>query len=98
CCKLPSFVNFSDLGLDDRIVTPNGYMTGSCIGRCPRTRHNGRRNNRDQTQIPTERSRSRRSRCKPAETSSLTVLLFNENHDLMQAELSGLVVNSCTCR
>ncbi|XP_046564311.1 inhibin beta A chain-like isoform X1 [Haliotis rubra] len=102
CCRMSTYVEFSDMELDDAIVTPGGYEASRCIGRCPRMRRNrNRRRRRGRNRNRNKRSRGRKSRkgkCRAVETSPLSVWLFNENHDLVRAELQDLVVRNCDCR
>ncbi|XP_046380637.1 inhibin beta A chain-like isoform X2 [Haliotis rufescens] len=103
CCRMSTYVEFSDMELDDAIVTPGGYDASRCIGRCSRMRRNRnrRRRGRNRNRNRNKRSRggkSRKGKCRAVETSPLSVWLFDENHDLVRAELQDLVVRNCDCR
>ncbi|XP_067649653.1 inhibin beta A chain-like [Haliotis asinina] len=35
CCKRHLYVNFTEIGWDDWIISPHGFTTGECAGECP---------------------------------------------------------------
>ena len=64
CCKVSSYVDFSDMDLDDDIVSPAGYTAATCVGTCARRRRNisSSRSSRNRRSRRVSRRSRRRSR------------------------------------
>lgn len=101
CCKQDLYVSFKDLGWDDWIIAPGGYRANYCRGNCshyrtPDTYHNYhshvleeyRRLNKLVDMQPC---------CAPLRFSSMSLIYFDMDNNIIKRDLPKMVVEECGC-
>ncbi|CAD6197528.1 unnamed protein product [Caenorhabditis auriculariae] len=97
CCVVPFYVNFTELGWDDWIISPPGFYANYCAGPCKRDIDDiyqrimgDAYSNHSAIQIP-------KPKCAPAEYGSLEIVYAVSDRDIRKTRLHGMRVLSCSC-
>ncbi|KPM06703.1 Transforming growth factor beta like domain containing protein [Sarcoptes scabiei] len=102
CCRQSLYVNFEELGWNDWILYPRGYHANYCMGECVRSHQTPdmmayfhshvleeyRIKNPYASIVPC---------CAPTRLSSISLIYFDENRNIIKADLPKMVVNECGC-
>ncbi|KAJ6653511.1 hypothetical protein lerEdw1_009091 [Lerista edwardsae] len=102
CALHPFRVSFSQLGWDHWIIAPHWYRPQYCKGRCPRVLHAGLHapnhaivqnfiNELVDQSVP-------RPSCVPYEYRPISVLMVEQNGDILYKVYEDMIAKSCTCR
>lgn len=101
CCKQELYVSFKDLGWDDWIIAPGGYRANYCRGNCshyrtPDTYHNYH------THVMEEYRRLNKlvdmqPCCAPLRFSSMSLIYFDMDNNIIKRDLPKMVVEECGC-
>lgn len=94
CCRYPLIVDFEAFGWD-WVIAPKKYKANYCSGECgieflqkyPHT-HVVNQANQKGPAGPC---------CSPTKLSSINMLYFNEDAEVIQGKIPGMVVDRCGC-
>ncbi|XP_073503953.1 growth/differentiation factor 8-like [Phyllobates terribilis] len=94
CCRYPFIVDFEDIGWD-WVIAPKKYKANYCTGECglqflQKYPHSHVINQANQ-EGPTGPC------CSPNKLSSINMLYFNEDAEVIQGKIPGMVVDRCGC-
>lgn len=99
CCRMPLYVNFTDIGWDKWIVAPRGYHAYHCIGSCD-VAFDPERNFHSQI-LEAHRLRNPYSRvqpcCFPKRFSPMQLIYMDPDSNIVDAVLPNMVVEECGC-
>lgn len=99
CCKRSYYLNFTDIGWDDWIISPEGTVVAECNGRCSNRRPTAFLDSVTSHGQPASRGRRQRNRqCRPTRNSPLVMVYFNESLHVVQRRIPDMIVSSCGCR
>ena len=101
CQKRNLYVSFKDLGWQDWIIAPEGYPAFFCYGECsfPLNAHMNATNHAivqtlvhlmNPSDVP-------KPCCAPTKLSSIMVLYFDDNSNVILKKYKNMVVKSCGC-
>ncbi|RWS13376.1 putative TGF-beta ligand glass bottom boat protein-like protein [Dinothrombium tinctorium] len=101
CQKKTLYVSFRDLGWQDWIIAPDGYAAFFCDGECsfPLNAHMNATNHAivqtlvhlmNPTNVP-------KPCCAPTKLSSIMVLYFDDNSNVILKKYKNMIVKSCGC-
>jgi inhibin beta len=100
CCKKELYVDFRELGWD-WIISPSGYNAHFCNGVCGLGATPDVYATRHSTIISRIFNIKPEQRlepcCSPKSMKALSLLYFDNNFDIVKADLDGMVVNECSC-
>ena len=102
-CKLHSYqVAFSDLGWDHWIIAPHKYNPRYCMGDCPRILHYGL-NSPNHAIVQSFISELGVAdipppSCVPYKYKPISVLMMEQNDNIVYKEYEDMIAESCTCR
>ncbi|GJQ85915.1 hypothetical protein Trydic_g21768 [Trypoxylus dichotomus] len=101
CCKQPFYVNFEKLGWRDWIIAPTGYYPNYCKGECSHHRtpdtyasyhthviEQFMKNNHVSGMQPC---------CAPLKFSSISLIYYDLDHNIIKRDLPKMVVDECGC-
>ncbi|KAM6427476.1 bone morphogenetic protein 15 isoform 1-T1 [Liasis olivaceus] len=102
CALHPFRVSFRQLGWDHWIIAPHWYRPQYCKGSCPRILHYGYNspnhaivqnliNELVDQHVP-------RPSCVPYEYSPISVLMIEQNNNILYKVYEDMIAKSCTCR
>ncbi|XP_053213126.1 bone morphogenetic protein 5-like [Panonychus citri] len=101
CQKKSLFVSFKELGWQDWIIAPEGYAASFCDGECsfPLTAQTNATNHAIvQTLVHLMKPSSvPKASCAPTKLSSIMVLYFDDNSNVILKKYRNMVVKSCGC-
>lgn len=101
CQKKNLYVSFRDLGWQDWIIAPDGYAASYCNGECsfPLNAHMNASNHAIvQTLVHLMNPyRVPKPCCAPIKLSSISVLYFDDNSNVILKKYRNMVVKSCGC-
>ncbi|XP_015789235.1 bone morphogenetic protein 7 [Tetranychus urticae] len=101
CQKKSLYVSFKDLGWQDWIIAPDGYAAFFCDGECsfPLTAQMNATNHAIvQTLVHTmEPNKVPKANCAPTKLTSIMVLYFDDNSNVILKKYRNMVVKSCGC-
>lgn len=101
CQKKNLYVSFRDLGWQDWIIAPDGYAAFYCNGECsfPLNAHMNASNHAIvQTLVHLMNPyRVPKPCCAPIKLSSISVLYFDDNSNVILKKYRNMVVKSCGC-
>lgn len=92
CCRYPMRVNFRDFGWD-WVIAPNIYEAFFCSGECSM----GFLQKNPHTHIWQQLSTSATPCCSPTKMSPLSLLYFNDKHEIIYTTIPNMAVNRCSC-
>ncbi|EEC07767.1 univin protein, putative [Ixodes scapularis] len=94
CCRYPLTVDFEEFGWD-WIIAPKRYEANYCSGECPYVfmqkyphTHLIQQVNLSGTGGPC---------CAPRKISAISMLYFDDNHNIIYGVLPGMIVDRCGC-
>jgi inhibin beta B chain len=109
CCKQRFFVSFKALGWDDWIIAPHGYFANYCRGDCggahrtPDTFLNYHthimqefRKNEDKMKDE-HKLNGMQPCCAPLKFSSMSLIYFGPDSNIIKRDLPKMVVDECGC-
>lgn len=100
CCKQRFYVSFKALGWDDWIIAPHGYFANYCRGSCAY---------RTADMLPTPYSKfinefrklgkmaEMQPCCAPLKFSSMSLIYFDQERNIIKRDLPKMVVDECGC-
>ncbi|KAK3926772.1 Inhibin beta chain [Frankliniella fusca] len=101
CCKQELYVSFKDLGWDDWIIAPGGYRANYCRGNCSHYRTPDTYQNYH-THVLEEYRRLNKlvdmqPCCAPLRFSSMSLIYFDMDNNIIKRDLPKMVVEECGC-
>ncbi|CAI4232992.1 unnamed protein product [Auanema sp. JU1783] len=97
CCLMSFYLNFTELGWDDWILSPPGYHANYCVGQCPF-------NSDTETQAVLRSAKTNDSSfflpspsCAPLYYAPLKMIYTVGENDFRKSVLHGMTVLSCSC-
>ncbi|XP_002732397.2 univin [Saccoglossus kowalevskii] len=102
CKRHPLYVNFREVGWHDWIIAPAGYEAFYCHGDCPfplNENLNGTNHAIIQTLVNTIEPNAVKSKacCAPTKLSSISMLYFDNNDNVVLRQYENMVVEACGC-
>ena len=101
CCKQSLFVSFKELGWDDWIIAPRGYYANYCVGDCSKRRTPDTYVNFHSHVIEEYRNKNPYASitpcCAPIKLSSISLIYFDPDLNIIKADLPKMVVDECGC-
>ncbi|XP_054767392.2 growth/differentiation factor 8-like [Lytechinus pictus] len=94
CCMFPLIVDFQQFGWD-WIIAPRTYDANYCFGSCPD--HYFYRYPHTQLISQMDRMAVAGPCCSPSKMTSISLLIFDEDGDIRNAELQDMAVQTCDC-
>lgn len=103
CCKQPLFISFSEIGWDDWIIQPSGYMAnycrGSCLNEIDRSRYYYSTVVREY--ITKQKDKAEKLNltlcCTPSKMSSISLIYREQDNVILRKNLPDMVVEECDC-
>ena len=102
CCKQNFFVSFKELKWDDWIIAPKGYHANYCRGDCggmhrtPDTFLNYHTHVIDEYR-KMDRLSGIQPCCAPVKFSSMSIIYFGPDNNIIKRDLPKMVVEQCGC-
>lgn len=101
CCKQSLYISFKDLEWDDWIIAPKGYYANYCMGDCSRHRTPDTFVHFHSHVIEEYRSKNPYASitpcCAPTKLSSISLIYFDPDLNIIKADLPKMVVEECGC-
>nr|XP_042906095.1 inhibin beta chain [Parasteatoda tepidariorum] len=101
CCKKNLYVSFKDLGWGDWIIAPKGYYANFCMGNCIGRRTYSSHHNFHSHIIEEYRNRnpyaSIQPCCAPTKLSSMSLIYFDADMNIIKTDLPKMIVDECGC-
>ncbi|XP_066433735.1 growth/differentiation factor 8-like [Eleutherodactylus coqui] len=94
CCRYPLIVDFEAFGWD-WVIAPKKYKANYCSGECGIEYLQKYPHSHVVNQANAKASTG--SCCSPARLSSINMLYFNEDAEVLQGKIPGMVVDRCGC-
>lgn len=94
CCRYPLVVNFEEFGWD-WIIAPKVYDANYCSGECPYS-FLQKYPHTHLVHLATPQG-SGGPCCAPRRMSSITMLYFDQEYNIIYGTIPGMVVESCGC-
>lgn len=100
CCKQRFYVSFKAIGWDDWILFPHGYFANYCRGSCAY---------RTPDMLPTKYSQfmsefrrlgkmaEMQPCCAPLKFSSMEIIYFDHDRNVIKSNLPQMIVDECGC-
>ncbi|XP_045466196.1 inhibin beta chain [Harmonia axyridis] len=101
CCKQRFYVSFKQLGWEDWVIAPPGYYANYCRGDCGHPRTPDTYNNFHTHVIEEVRKTHHLSGmqpcCAPLKFSSMSLIYYGPNLDVIKRDMPKMVVDECGC-
>ncbi|XP_015524962.1 uncharacterized protein LOC107228110 [Neodiprion lecontei] len=102
CCKQRFYVNFSQLGWDDWIIAPQGYYANYCRGDCGAGHRTPDTFLNYYTHVIEEYRKMDRLAgmqpcCAPLKFSSVSLIYYGPDSNIIKRDLPKMVVDECGC-
>lgn len=101
CCKERFYVSFRELGWDDWIIAPSGYFANYCRGDCGGVRTPDMVASHHAHVIEEYRKMDRLNGmtpcCAPLKFSSMSLIYFGPDMNIIKRDLPKMVVDECGC-
>ncbi|XP_050045436.1 growth/differentiation factor 8-like [Dermacentor andersoni] len=94
CCRYPLTVDFEEFGWD-WIIAPKRYEANYCSGECPYVFMQKYPHTHVVQQV--NLSGSPGPCCAPRKISAISMLYFDDNHNIVYGVLPGMIVERCGC-
>lgn len=94
CCRYPLTVDFEEFGWD-WIIAPKRYEANYCSGECPYVFMQKYPHTHVVQQV--NLSGSPGPCCAPRKISAISMLYFDDNHNIVYGVLPGMIVDRCGC-
>lgn len=102
CCKQRFYVSFKEMGWDDWVIAPNGYYANYCRGDCgghhrtPDTFLNYYTHVIEEVR-KTHHLSGMQPCCAPLKFSSMSLIYFGPDSNIIKRDLPKMVVDECGC-
>lgn len=102
CCKQRFYVSFQTLGWDDWIIAPHGYFANYCRGDCGGTHRTPDTYINYYTHVIEEYRKMDKFSgmqpcCAPLKFSSMSLIYFGPDSNIIKRDLPKMVVDECGC-
>ncbi|KAJ9574945.1 hypothetical protein L9F63_007911, partial [Diploptera punctata] len=102
CCKERFFVSFKQLGWEDWIIAPSGYYANYCQGKCGGIHRTPDTFLNYYTHVIEEyrkldRLSGMQPCCAPVKFSSMSLIYFGPDSNIIKRDLPKMVVDECGC-
>ncbi|XP_055489793.1 inhibin beta A chain-like [Leucoraja erinacea] len=105
CCRKQFYVNFRDIGWSDWIIAPTGYYGNYCEGECPShiAGTSGSSLSFHSAVINHYRIRgyspfnSIKSCCVPTKLRAMSMLYYDDVHNIVKKDIPNMIVEECGC-
>ncbi|XP_076641568.1 inhibin subunit beta isoform X1 [Halictus rubicundus] len=102
CCKQRFYVNFSQLGWDDWIIAPQGYHANYCRGDCAAGHRTPDTFLNYYTHVIEEYRKMDRLEgmqpcCAPIKFSSMSLIYYGPDSNIIKRDLPKMIVDECGC-
>ncbi|XP_069646531.1 embryonic growth/differentiation factor 1 [Haliaeetus albicilla] len=96
------YISFSDVGWENWIIAPQGYMANYCLGECPfplTAELNSTNHAILQTMVHSlDPERTPQPCCVPVRLSPISILYYDNNDNVVLRHYEDMVVDECGCR
>ncbi|KAF1765896.1 hypothetical protein GCK72_005849 [Caenorhabditis remanei] len=94
CCIVPFYVNFTEIGWNDWILSPPGFYANYCSGSCSNELDENyqmmKLSSKDQSMIP-------EPSCAPNYYGSIDMIVALTSQDIRKTRIHGMRALSCSC-
>jgi len=106
CCKHRFFISFQDLGWEDWIIAPRGYYANYCRGSCGGAHRTPDTFLNYHTHVMEEYRRTAAGQmelsgltpcCAPTKFSSMSLIYFGPDLNIIKKDLPKMIVEECGC-
>jgi inhibin beta len=102
CCKQRFFVSFKQLGWEDWIIAPSGYYANYCQGNCGGAHRTPDTYLNYYTHVMEEYRKldhltGMQPCCAPVKFSSMSLIYFGPDSNIIKRDLPKMVVDECGC-
>lgn len=102
CCKQRFYVSFKDMGWDDWVIAPNGYYANYCRGDCGGNHRTPDTFLNYYTHVIEEIRKTHQLSgmqpcCAPLKFSSMSLIYFGPDSNIIKRDLPKMVVDECGC-
>ncbi|XP_043544848.1 inhibin subunit beta Ab [Chiloscyllium plagiosum] len=105
CCRKQFYVNFRDIGWSDWIIAPPGYYGNYCEGECPShiAGTSGSSLSFHSAVINHYRIRGYspfnniKSCCVPTKLRAMSMLYYDDGHNIVKKDIQNMIVEECGC-
>ena len=97
CRKVSMYVNFTEIGLADKIIAPRGFYTFQCEGNCLTPREKISDRLAIMALLKKKKGISDVACCVPTKLTPISALLFDKNGNIVLRKIDDMVVKECGC-
>lgn len=102
CCKQRFYIKFQDIGWDSWIIAPGGYYANYCRGDCGGVHRTPDTYLNYYTHAIEEYRRAKHSSlfqpcCAPVKFSSMSLIYFTDDGNIIKRDLPKMVIDECGC-
>ncbi|VVC24981.1 Hypothetical protein CINCED_3A008227 [Cinara cedri] len=102
CCKQRFYIKFQDIGWDSWIIAPGGYYANYCRGDCGGVHRTPDTYLNFYTQAIEDYRKAKHSSifqpcCAPVKFSSMSLIYFTDDGNIIKRDLPKMVIDECGC-
>ena len=100
CRKVGLYLEFTELGLSDEIISPSGFNAYQCKGKCSSTQGKTFPNRSSLMALLEEKKGIKiegEPCCVPTKLAPISVLIFDKNENVVLKKFDDMVVKECGC-
>lgn len=97
CRKVSMYVNFTEIGLADKVIAPRGFYTFQCEGNCLTPRKKISNRLAIMALLKKKKGISDVACCVPTKLTPISALVVDENGNVVLRKLDDMVVKECGC-
>ncbi|XP_053170862.1 inhibin beta B chain, partial [Scomber japonicus] len=104
CCRQQFYIDFRLIGWNDWIIAPSGYFGNYCEGNCPAYMAGvpGSASSFHTAVVNQYRMRgmspgSMNSCCIPTKLSTMSMLYFDDEYNIVKRDVPNMIVEECGC-
>lgn len=102
CCKQRFYIKFQDIGWDSWIIAPGGYYANYCRGDCGGAHRTPDTYLNLYTQAIEDYRKAKHSSifqpcCAPVKFSSMSLIYFTDDGNIIKRDLPKMVIDECGC-
>ncbi|KAK2173339.1 hypothetical protein NP493_883g00007 [Ridgeia piscesae] len=102
CCMEHFYVNFTEIGWNDWIIQPKGYVANHCTGSCTAMSRSNIQPQKSHSAVIYQLDANRREPaitacCAPSRMSSISIIYHNNDGLIVNSQLPDMVVDECKC-